>query len=312
MMSAKFRIRFLFLLIAGLLTVLYACKDRSNSSEITGAVRTPVTIIPVSFREVTATIDLPATSKFMNKNIVRATTAGTLENILVRQGDFVASGQLLFTIRTRESAAIGSTSGNDSTLTFNGLIHITANEPGVINSISYQKGDFVQEGDQIVVMSEQKSLAFILDVPFEFQSIADQNRECSIVLPDGKIINGAITVKLPEMEMMSQTVSYVIKPDSPDQLPANLIARVSLIKSSNNNAMVVPKEAVLGNETQTEFWVMKVLNDTTAIRVNIRKGYENNNEIEIIEPGFLKSDRIVVKGNYGLADTAGITIITRE
>jgi multidrug efflux pump subunit AcrA (membrane-fusion protein) len=311
-MSAKFSFRFFFILIAGLLTVLIACKDRSTSSEITGAVRTPVTIIPVAFRPVTATIDLPATSAFMNKNIVRSATAGTIENILVRQGDFAVSGQLLFTIRTRESVAIGNISGNDSTLNFKGLINITATEPGVINSISYQKGDFVQEGDQIAVMSEQKSLAFILDVPFEYQSIADQNRECSIVLPDKRIIKGTITGKLPEMEMLSQTVSYVIKPPSPNQLPANLIARVSLIKSSNSNAMVVPKEAVLGNETQTEFWVMKVLNDSIAIRVNIRKGYENNNEIEIIEPGFLESDRIVVKGNYGLADTAGITIITRE
>ncbi len=70
----------------------------------------------------------------------------------------------------------------------------------------------------------------------------------------------------------------------------------------------MPKEAVLGNETQTEFWIMKVINDSTAIRINIRKGYENNNEIEIIEPGFLESDRIILSGNYGLSDTAGISI----
>ena len=111
------------------------------------------------------------------------------------------------------------------------------------------------------------------------------------------------------MEMQTQTVSYIIKPFSDNLMPANLIARISLIKSSNNNALLVPKEAVLGNETQTDFWVMKLINDTTAVRVNIKKGYENNDEIEITEPGFLKSDRIVLKGNYGLADTAGVTII---
>ena len=59
------------------------------------------------------------------------------------------------------------------------------------------------------------------------------------------------------MEMQSQTVRYVVKPYSPNQLPANLIARVSLVKSSKCDALVVPKEAVLGNENQTEFWVMK-------------------------------------------------------
>jgi hypothetical protein len=70
----------------------------------------------------------------------------------------------------------------------------------------------------------------------------------------------------------------------------------------------LPKEAILGNETQTEFWVMKAINDSIAVRVNIIKGYENNNEIEIIEPAFNESDRIVLSGNYGLGDTACIQI----
>jgi multidrug efflux pump subunit AcrA (membrane-fusion protein) len=309
-MSRKIGFRYLLILISGSLAVLSACKDRSTFSETVPEVRTPVTIIQVAFEPVTSTLDLPATSVFMNKNIVRATTTGTIENILVRQGDFAKAGQLLITIRTREASAIRSISENDSTLSFNGLINITAKEPGIINSISYQKGDFVQEGDQIAVLSEQRSLVFIMDVPFQYLSVADNNRDCKIILPDDKIIKGTITGKLPEMEMQSQTVSYVIKPTSEYQLPANLIVRVTLIKSSKSNALVVPREAVLGNETQTEFWVMKVINDSTAIRVDIRKGYENNNEIEITDPGFLQSDRIVVKGNYGLSDTAGITIIS--
>jgi hypothetical protein len=292
--------------------LLSGCKNVPGASDNTGTVRTPVTVAPVSFKPVASTLDLPATSRFMNRNIVRATTAGTIENIPVRQGDFVTSGQLLFTIRTREAGALANMTGNDSTLSFKGLIRITSNESGVINSISYQKGDFVQEGDEIALMSEQNSLVFILDVPFEYQTIADRNKECTILLPDNKTIKGTITGKLPEMELESQTVSYIIKPSSVNQLPANLIARVSLLKSSNNNAQVLPKEAVSGNETQTEFWIMKVLNDSTAVRVNISKGYENINEIEITEPFFLKSDRVVVKGNYGLPDTAGITIIREE
>jgi len=312
MMPTKTRIQFLIFLLTGFLVLLSACKNGATSSYNMPDVKTPVTITTVIIKPVTSTLDLPAVSVFMNKNIVRATTAGTIEEVFVRQGDFAAAGRLLFTIRTREASSLGSMQGNDSTLSFRGLIKITASEPGVMNSISYQKGDFVQEGDQLAIISEQKSLAFILDVPFEYQSVADKNSDCNIYLPDGKIIKGTITGKLPEMEMQSQTVRYIIKPSEINQLPANLIARVSLIKSSNNNALILPKEAVLGNETQTEFWIMKVINDSTAIRVNIRKGYENNDEIEIIEPGFLPSDRIVVKGNYGLTDTAGITINREE
>jgi len=204
--------------------------------------------------------------------------------------------------------ALENLSSNDSSLLFRGLINISSHEAGVINSIAYQKGDFVQEGDALAVISLQKSLVFILDVPFQYQYIADKNTQCTIVLPDNTAIKGTITGKLPEMQMQSQTVSFIIKPHSVNNLPANLIAKVSLIISSNNNAVVLPKTAVLSNENQTEFWIMKLINDSTAIRVNIKKGFENNDEIEVAEPSFTSTDRIVLKGNYGLADTAGISI----
>ena len=311
-MSVKIRIGFIFFLFTGSLAILSACKETTPVSVNTVAVRTPVTAIPVAFKPVTSTIELPATSVFMNKNIVRAKTAGILENIFVRQGDFAGAGQLLAIIRTRESAALGNMEGNDSTLAFKGLINITATESGIISSVSYQKGDFVLEGDEIAVISDQKSLVFILDVPFNYQSIADKNSECSVLLPDGRTVKGSITGKLPEMDALSQTIRYIIRPSVTNQLPANLIARVRLIVSSSNKALIVPKEAVLGNETQTEFWVMKLIDDSTAVRVNILKGYENNDEIEISGPGFLESDRIVLKGNYGLSDTAGISINREE
>ena len=53
---------------------------------------------------------------------------------------------------------------------------------------------------------------------------------------------------------------------------------------------------------------MKLLNDSTAIRISVSKGFENNEEVEITSPDFLPSDRIVLTGNYGLPDTARVTI----
>jgi hypothetical protein len=79
-------------------------------------------------------------------------------------------------------------------------------------------------------------------------------------------------------------------------------------KGEKTDAQVLPRAAVLGNETQTEFWVMKVLNDSLAVRVAISKGIENKNEVEITEPRFLPDDKIILTGNYGLPDTAAIII----
>jgi hypothetical protein len=297
---------FVVMMSAGL---IFSCKHGTPTSEETPEVKTPVTIVPVTFKSVASTVSLPAVATYMNKSIIRATTTGTIEKILINPGDFIASDQLLFTIRTREATALGNDTQIDSSLSFKGIIKITSHKAGVINSISYQKGDFVQEGDELAVVSEQNSMVFILDVPFEFDKYIETNRNCRIILPDNRQISGTITGKLPEMDMLAQTIRYIVKPQSAELLPANLIASINLVKSSKENAMILPKTAVLSDETQTKFWVMKLLNDSTAVKIIVNKGFENNDEVEITNPVFLPTDRILLTGNYGLPDTAGVTII---
>jgi biotin carboxyl carrier protein len=289
--------------------LLLSCRHSTKTTDEVAEVKTPVTVVPVTYKSVTSTVALPAIATFMNKSIIRATTTGTIEKILISPGEFISSDQLLFTIRTREAMALDKNVQTDPSLGFRGLINITSHKEGVINSISYQKGDFVQEGDEMAMVSEQNSLVFILDVPFELDRYIEKNRNCRIILPDNRQINGTITGKLPEMDIQSQTIRYVVKQQSSDRLPGNLIASINLVKSTNEKAMVLPKKAVLGDETLTEFWVMKLLNDSTAIKVVVNKGFENNEEVEITKPEFLPSDRIVLSGNYGLPDTARITII---
>jgi multidrug efflux pump subunit AcrA (membrane-fusion protein) len=299
----------LFCLVAGIVALALSCNHVKGISENAVEVKTPVTLAPVTFKPVTSTVNLPAITMFMNKSIIRATTTGTIEKILISQGDLITSDQLLFTIKTREAMAMKNSNGSDTSLSFKGLINITSHNGGVVNSISYRRGDYVQEGDEMAVIAEQNSLVFILEVPFELNSYVEQNQKCTILLPDKKQVEGKITEKLSEMEIQSQTVRYIVKPSSTGVLPANLIASITLIKSKNENALILPKKAVLSNETQTEFWVMKLINDTTAIKVVVEKGFENYDEVEITKPEFIKSDRIILTGNYGLADTARVAII---
>jgi multidrug efflux pump subunit AcrA (membrane-fusion protein) len=296
-------------LITGIVMIVFSCKHAVQASEEATDVKTPVTIVPAMYKSITSTVKLPTVATFMNKNIIRATTAGTIEKILISPGEYITSGQLLFTIKTREAMALNNNVQGDSSLNFKGQINIISHKVGVISSISYQKGDYVQEGDELAVVSEQNSLVFILDIPFELEKYIERNRNCTIVLPDNSQINGTITGKLSEMDLQSQTVRYVIKPSTKERLPGNLIASVNLVKSTNDKALVLPKQSVLGNETQTEFWVMKLLNDTTAIKVIVNKGFENNEDVEIVGPEFLPSDRIILTGGYGLSDTARVSII---
>jgi hypothetical protein len=308
-MSTRIKYFYFFSLFTGIIAASISCKTRTPPTEEELNVKTPVTIAPVVFKPVASFFDLPAITTYMNKSIIRATTTGNIEDILISQGDFVSVNQLLFTIRTRESMALGNSSSKDSTLSFKGLINISSHNQGVISSLSYRKGDFIQEGDELAVISEQSSLVFILDVPFELEKFVANQKNCKITLPDGREINGTISGKLPEMDMQSQTVRYVVKSSSSERLPANLIGNLKLVRSSNDKAMVLPKQAVLGDETQEVFWVMKLINDSTAIKVIVSKGFENNEDVEITKPIFLITDRVILTGNYGLPDTASISIV---
>jgi multidrug efflux pump subunit AcrA (membrane-fusion protein) len=295
-------------LSAWIIVTITACNHTAVTSEKKAAVVTPVTIVQISYKPVTESIDLPAITTFINKSIVRSTTTGTVESISIAIGDNIKKDQPLYTIRTREASAINNSFKGDSTLTFSGRIYITSSKDGVISSVTHQNGDFVQEGDELAVISEQNSLVFILDTPFEFVKYVENNRNCKIKLPDNQIITGNITGKLPEMDPQAQTVRYVIRPVFAGHLPANLNAIVNIVKSSRDKAVILPKSAVLSNETQTEFWVMKLINDTIAIKVPVNKGFENSEEVEIKSPEFLQSDRIILTGSYGLPDTARVKI----
>jgi multidrug efflux pump subunit AcrA (membrane-fusion protein) len=299
-----------FLVIILLLTLFTACKQsNSNSGDELPEVKTPVTITNVNIEPISETIELRGTSLFQKKVAVKANAIGYVNNVTVNLGDEVSLDQLLFTIETKEASALGNQNILKETgLNFSGMIKIKAQKSGIITSLDHQKGDYVQDGDQLGIISERNSLVFILEVPFELHSYLKVNGDCDIVLPDNQIINGKISTALPSVDAVSQTQSFVVKPITDMKLPENLIAKIKIIKSTKEKAIVLPKASVLADETQTQFWVMKLINDSTAIKIPVKKGIETTDKVEIIDPQFNANDRIILSGNYGLGDTAKIII----
>jgi multidrug efflux pump subunit AcrA (membrane-fusion protein) len=293
----------------GIIPVLSMSCGSGGSTE--GTVQktiTPVTVTTIKKGDMEESIELPAQSTFLNKSIVRSSTTGTVEKVLVTFGDYVKRDQMIFTLKTKEASIIAGSIRNDSTLAFRGEIKIQASRDGLITSVSHQGGDFVQEGDELAVISDRESFVFILEVPYEINSLAEHNSKCTLVFPDGKTIAGSIGGQLPEMDQTAQTLKYFIKAPFGGILPSNLNIRVRLVKRENPSAIILPRDAVLGNETQTEFWIMKLINDSVAIKVPVKKGIENRDKIEISGPALGLTDRIIVTGGYGLPDTANVVV----
>jgi hypothetical protein len=114
---------------------------------------------------------------------------------------------------------------------------------------------------------------------------------------------------MPTVESVSQTQNIIIKVNPSHTIPENLVSKVRIPKMVRTHAISVPRAAVLSDETQTNFWVMKMADSVTAVKIPIKKGIETRERIEILSPAFSKSDRFLITGNYGLPDTARVKVI---
>lgn len=294
------------------LLFLLCCKskevqtDEGDKTEV----QTPVTVTSVSHEPMEDYVELNATSTFLQKWDVKANITGYLQTANVQLNQPVTKGEILYTVKTKEAESIGNTiSILDSTLKFTGINKIPAVASGFISQVNHQAGDYVQEGESLALITDTRSFVFLLDMPYELRPYVMNKKSLEMILPDGEKLNGVISGTMPGMDPASQTQKLILKVNAPHFLPENLIAKVKMVKSEKNNTASLPKSALLTDETQSEFWVMKMIDSSTAVKVPVTKGIETGDKVEILSPPFSPNDKIVVTGNYGLPDTAKVKIV---
>ena len=272
---------------------------------------TPVTVTSVSTEPMVEFIELNATSTFLQNAFIKANANGYITSVNAQVGKIVSAGQNVFVLKTKEAQSIGNAINIlDSSFKFSGIIHIKSGITGYVSEINHQVGEYVQEGEQLAAINDLKSFVFILNLPYELRPYVLNKGTAELLLPDGKIVIGRIASAMPVVDSASQTQNIVLRVNERN-LPANLIAKVKVVKTARSNTISLPKQSVLSDETQTNFWVMKLMDDSTAVKVTVTKGLELNDKIEIISPKFSASDKFLLTGNYGLADTAKVKIVTQ-
>lgn len=287
--------------------ILWGCSAPA-SGDSTSEVITPVSIISPDTITIKDEIYLNAVASYLLKNDIKANINGYINHSNIHIGDQVNRGETLFVLETKEARSIGNTINNlDSSFKFSGINKIKSPVKSIVVALNHQVGDYVQEGESLVTLADKKSFGFILHLPYEDHKLLSKNKDITILLPDSTILKGYVDQIMPNVDIVSQTQKVLIKIRGNSNVPENLIAQVRLIKDTSKH-LSLPKSAVFTDEKQQQFWLMKLLNDSTAIRINIKKGVENNNRIEINAPNISERDRFVSNGGYGLEDTAKVSI----
>jgi len=296
----------LMAVMAGLI-IAAGCRHAENRTSEASHTGIPVTVSPVHIGQMLNYIELSATSEFLFKAAIKAPATGYVDDIFVNQGDAVKQNQTLFTIRTKEAAAIRPDSLNN--ISFTGIVNVKAATSGLILSIEHPKGDYVAEGDQLCQVAITESFVFILDVPFELSGFIRLHSSCEIILPDSQSIKGIIKTRFPSMSVNSQTERFIVKLAEPKSLPENLTGKIRIVKELVKSAISLPESCILTDETMQQFWVMKLINDSMSVKVPVTRGIADGKYVRVITPDFSSSDLFLASGNYGLGDTVYVKVI---
>jgi multidrug efflux pump subunit AcrA (membrane-fusion protein) len=304
----------LYLFSSIILAVISSCKTGNRNEETSQSEgRVPVNVTSVSINTLEDAIELNATSVFLLKTYVKSNTNGYLQEVNIKPGDNVTKGEKIFVIRSKEAEYLDKTINKlDTSFRFTGLVNINSPGSGFVTQLSYRTGDYVQDGETLAAISDLYSLVFMLELPYELKPYLAANKSLILTLPDGQKLSGTLTTPMPAVDPVSQTQNYIIRISQGLSIPENLVAKVKFIRRIKNNAISLPKEAILTNEEQSEFWIMKMIDSITAIKVPVIKGIETSDRVEILSPLFNASDKILLSGNYGLPDTVKVAVENKE
>lgn len=294
------------IILLSLIVSLSGCGQReaSNGNIREEEPKTAVTLTHAAFGRIEKEIIFSATTVYQNKSVVGAPIPAFITEALVRPGSRVKAGETLYRIESKEQHALGNGS--------HAVIPIKAERDGIVLDVQQQAGSYVTEGAVLCSVAEAGSLVFEINVPYEQRRYAHSGSRCMLELPDGTQLTATVHAPLATMNTVSQSERVIARAKAPF-LPEGMNVKAIFTESgsSSDKGMILPKSAVQSDETLTEHWVMKLADDSTAVKVPVEVGNGNASEIEIKSTALLPQDRIILTGGYGLEDGAKV-IVTKE
>lgn len=301
----------IIILIAGLFAIS-SCKNQpADNAEASIVAKAAVSVTKPEFGNIENYLTLNGKTVLYKKNQEPAPISGYITAVKVQFGDKVVAGQVLFEIQTPEDKAMEKSGNTNLGTNEFGRIKVKATTSGIISEpLLLGTGAFVTEGSVLCTIADLNDLLVRVNVPFKYHDVIQKGTRCKLQLPDNTENPGTVISIRPFIEESSQTQEVLVKPaGSHNNWPENMNLTVSFLKDNVSESLLLPKNALLTNETQDKFWVMKVINDSIAVQVPVQTGITSDSLVEIVSDGLSVNDIVILEGGYGLEDSSLVNIV---
>ena len=280
--------------------ILNSCKEQTTEQKDTRP-KIKVKLAKITKGHLPDYIEFSGKTVYLNKSNLRSPISGYVTNVKVKQGDVVTKGQLLFEMQTSEAFVMQQ---NNSSQNNYGKIEVFAPTSGRIVHLNIvNKNVFSDKGAMMCNILTSKDLKVQANIPFEYKAFSKMGNHCKIILPDNSEISGYFSKILPQVDEVSQTIKVLTNISTQEFLPENLILKILVDKSNEQTLQLLPKSCLQTDALMTKYWVMKLINDSTAAQTFVNIGNQNHDKVEIISPLFNSEDLFISEGAYGLSDT---------
>ena len=298
------RLTIIFISIFAILN-LNSCKEQTTEQK-EATLKIKVKLSKITKGHLPDYIEFSGKTVYLNKSNLMSPISGYITSVNIKQGDVVTKGKLLFEMLTSEAYVMQH---KDSLNNF-GTIKIYAPVSGRIVSLNMVNKDvFSDKGAVLCNILATNDLKIQVNIPFEYKKLTKIGAKCEIILTDNTKIPGVFSKILPQVDEASQTVKVMANIKTHQFLPENMKLNIFVDKSKEQQAQLLPKNCLQTDALMTKYWVMKLINDSTAAQTFVSIGNQNHEKVEILSPEFKANDLFISEGAYGLSDTVLIEII---
>lgn len=176
------------------------------------------------------------------------------------------------------------------------ILSKTATRGSMLSGVGYQIVDLSSVNVEVNASEQIATSVKVGDaVTIAIPSMSDEQFTGSITeIPPGANSDGTYTIK-------------INIPNSTGELKAGMFAEVYFAKSTSNNAVILPRDAVMDEDGDNHF--VYVADGNTAKKVNVTVGIDTGDTIEVTS-GITINDKVITKGQTYLADGDVINVVS--
>jgi membrane fusion protein (multidrug efflux system) len=181
---------------------------------------------------------------------------------------------------------------------------------GVVGSRALTTGAFATPSTTILTLA---STGIEVHVTVEEANLAavQAGQEVTLTVPayPGENFPAKVVTVAPTGDPRAHTFDVKIVPDTQDpRLLPGMFAQVQIVAAQKNDALLVPKEAIVQQGNQQ---IVFVANNGKAVATPVQTGMTNDTSVEIVS-GLAPGAQVVVIGQNGLRDGSPIQVVNGQ